>query len=106
MPPPGTGVRARFGSAKTTSCSSERSCSFATSGACGILRGSRDALEQLADERDAVGATPFVTGTEAATVETMPPLGSITPKVPIDLEAMAASWTNRVQALIKSVRGE
>jgi len=65
-----------------------------------------EVLEQLADERDAVGATPFVSGTEAATVETMPPLGSITPKVPIDLEAMAASWTNRVQALIKSVRGE
>ena len=65
-----------------------------------------DVLEQLADERDAVGATPFVSGTEAATVETMPPLGSITPKVPIDLEAMAASWTDRVQALITSVRGE
>lgn len=65
-----------------------------------------DVLEQLADERDAVGATPFVSGTEAATLETMPPLGSITPKVPIDLEAMAASWTDRVQALITSVRGE
>lgn len=65
-----------------------------------------DALEQLAEERDAVGATPFVSGTEAATVETMPPLGSITPKVPIDLAAMAASWTDRVQALVKSARGE
>jgi hypothetical protein len=64
-----------------------------------------DALEQLAEERDAVGATPFVSGTEAATVETMPPLGNITPKVPIDLEAMATSWTDRVQALITSVRG-
>ncbi len=65
-----------------------------------------DALEQLADERDAVGATPFVSGTEAATVETMPPLGSIPPKVPIDLVAMAASWTDRVQALITRARGE
>jgi hypothetical protein len=65
-----------------------------------------DALEQLADERDAVGATPFVSGTEAATVETMPPLGSITLKVPIDLEAMAASWTDRVQDLVKRARGE
>ena len=65
-----------------------------------------DALEQLAEERDAVGATPFVSGTEAATVETMPPLGNITPKVPIDLEAMAASWADRVQALVKSARGE
>ncbi|MDI9409976.1 MAG: hypothetical protein QM519_00420 [Bacteroidia bacterium] len=64
-----------------------------------------DALEQLAEERDAVGATLFVSGTEAATVETMPPLGNITPKVPIDLEAMATSWTDRVQALITSVRG-
>jgi hypothetical protein len=36
----------------------------------------------------------------------MPPLGNITPKVPIDLEAMATSWTDRVQALITSVRGE
>jgi hypothetical protein len=65
-----------------------------------------DALEHLADERDAVGATPFVSGTEAATVETMPPLGSITLKVPIDLEAMAASWTDRVQDLVKRARGE
>ena len=64
-----------------------------------------DVLEQLAEERDAVGATPFVSGADAATVETMPPLGSITPKMPIDLEAMATSWTDRVQALITSVRG-
>ncbi len=63
-------------------------------------------LEQLAQERDAVGATPFVSGTEAATVETTPPLGSITPKVPIDLEAMAASWSERVQKLIDQARGE
>jgi hypothetical protein len=62
-------------------------------------------LEQLAEERDAVGATPFVSGSEAATVVAMPPLGSITPKPVVDLEAMSASWTDRVQALLVTVRG-
>ncbi|MBM4111281.1 MAG: hypothetical protein FJ254_08010 [Phycisphaerae bacterium] len=65
-----------------------------------------EALERLAEERDAVGATPFVSGTDAATVQAMAPLGSITQKVPIDLEAMSASWTDRVQALITSARAK
>jgi hypothetical protein len=62
-------------------------------------------LEQLAEQRDAVGATPFVSGSDAATVVAMPPLGSITPKPVVDLEAMSASWTDRVQALLVTVRG-
>jgi hypothetical protein len=62
-------------------------------------------LEQLAEERDAVGATPFVSGSDAATVVAMPPLGSITPKPVVDLEAMSASWSDRVRKLVQSVRG-
>jgi hypothetical protein len=64
-----------------------------------------DLLEQLAEDRDAVGATPFVSGSDVATVVAMPPLGSVTPKPVVDLEAMSASWTDRVRKLVQSVRG-
>jgi hypothetical protein len=64
-----------------------------------------DLLEQLAEDRDAVGATPFVSGSDVATVAAMPPLASVTPKPVVDLEAMSASWSDRVQKLVQSVRG-